>query len=166
MHMMRKSGPLDGKTAVLVLLSSMQSSVSEWLQVPAALEPYPMPCRVWRKQVHEVARHARAAAWPAYSSLTLRIAEPLEPAFRSNDLPRWAVDLLFCWSRASVRYLGQGPAVEHATELVGLLSMPQLPDHYGAQERAFLLRDLIEDHESDARRSAQQVPRPCSAGTS
>jgi hypothetical protein len=168
MRMMRKSGPLDGKTEAIALLSSMQSCLSEWLALPPALEQNPMPCRLWRAQLYAVAGHARSAGLHAHSSLSLRIGEQLEPSFRSHDLPRWAVELLLHWSRASLRYLRHTAELRHAAELVGLLSMSRSPDYYGVEERACLLRNLIDDQESDAQRSARKAAEPASrpAGTS
>jgi hypothetical protein len=160
MRTVRKSAPLDGKTEAIAALSRMQSSFSEWLAMPTALEQHPMPCRLWRAQLYVVAGHARSAGLHAHSSLSLRIGEQLEPWFRSNDLPRWAVDLLLRWSHASLRYLRRTAEFRHAAELVDLLSMSRSPDYYGAAERACLLRNLIEDHESDARRSARQAATP------
>jgi hypothetical protein len=160
MRLMRKSAPLDGKTEALALLSSMQSSLSGWLARPPALEQYPVPCRLWRAQLYAVAGCVRLAGLHAHSSLSLRIGEQLEPSFRSNDLPRWAVELLLHWSRASLRYLRHTAELSHAAELVGLLSMSCSPDYYGAEERACLLRNLIDDQESDAQRSARQPVKP------
>jgi len=167
MRMMRKSAPPEGRTEAIEPLLSMQSSLSEWLAMPPALEHYPVSCRVWRGQLYEVAGRARSAGLHAYSSLSLRIGEQLEPPFRSNDLPRWAVELLWRWSHASLRYLRHTAEFRHAAELVDLLCMSRSPYCYGAEERACLLRNLIEDHESDAQRSAQQAAAPGSrsAGT-
>jgi hypothetical protein len=119
-----------------------------------------MPCRLWRAQLYVVARHARSAGLHAHSSLSIRIGEQLEPWFRSHELPRWAVGLLLHWSRASLRYLGQATEPGHAAELAGLLTMPRSPDCYGAEERACLLRNLIDDQESEARRSAREAGEP------
>jgi hypothetical protein len=160
MRMMKKSGSRDGKTEAIALLSSMQSSLSEWIAAPPALEQYPVPCRLWRAQLYAVASHARSAGLHAHSSLSLRIGEQLEPSFRSNDLPRWAVELLLHWSRASLRYLRHAAEPRHAAELVGLLSMSRSPDYYGAEERACLLRNLIDDQESDAERTARKALEP------
>lgn len=163
MRMMSKEGVTDA----IALLSSMQSSLSEWLAMPPALEHYPVSCPVWRAQLHEVARRARSAGLHAYSSLTLRIGEQIEPSFRSNNLPRRAVKLLLSWSNASLRYLRHAAEFRHAAELVGLLRMSHSPDCYGVEERTCLLRNLIEDHESVAQCSAQQAAKPgsCSTGT-
>ena len=91
--MMRKGGALlEGTTEAIALLSSMRSSLSEWLAMPPALEQYPLLCRVWRGQLYEAARRARSAGLHAYSSLSLRIGEQIEPSLRSSDLPRWAVE--------------------------------------------------------------------------
>jgi hypothetical protein len=166
MRMMTKGGPAEGKTDALALLSRMQSSLSEWLAMPPALEQYPVSCRVWRAQLYEVACHARSAGLHAYSSLSLRIGEQLEPSFRSNDMPRCAVQLLLHWSHASLRYLRHTADFRSATELVGLLRMSCSPNYYGAEERACLLRNLIEDHERDAQRCARSEPSSRSAGTS
>ena len=165
--MMRKGAPPEGTTEAIALLSSMQSSLSEWFAMPPALEQYPVSCRVWRAQLYEVVRRARSAGLHAYSSLSLRIAEQLEPSFRSHDLPRWAVELLWSWCQASLRYLQHTTEFRHAAELVDLLRTSPSPDCYGAEERACLLRYLIEDPGSDAQCSAQQAaaPRSCSAGT-
>jgi hypothetical protein len=167
MRMMRKSGPPDGKAEAIALLSSMQSSLSEWLAMPPALEHYPVPYRLWRAQLYVVVGRSRSAGLHAHSSLSLRIGEQLEPSFRSNDLPRWAVELLLRWSDASLRYLRHTTEFRHAAELVSLLSMSRSPDYYGAEERACLLRNLIEEHESDAQRSARQAAAPgsCSGRT-
>jgi len=167
MRMMSKSGPLDGKTEAIALLTSMQSSLSEWLVMPPTLEHYPVPCRLWREQLHVVAGRSRSAGLHAHSSLSLRIGEQLEPLFRSNDLPRWAVELLLRWSQVSLRYLRHTADFRHAAELVGLLSMSRSLDYYGAEERACLLRNLIDDHQSDAQHSARQTAAPGSrcAGT-
>jgi hypothetical protein len=165
MRMMSKSAPLHGKTEAIALLSSMQSSLSEWLAMPPALEQYPMPCRLWRAQLHEVACHARSAGLHAYSSLSLRIGEQLEPSFRSNDMPRCAVQLLLYWSHASLRYLRHTADFRSATELVGLLRMSCSPNYYGAEERACLLRNLIEDHESDGQLGARSERSSRWAGT-
>lgn len=166
--MMRMSAPPEGKTEAIALLSWMQSSLSEWLSMPPALEQYPVSCPVWRAQLYEAACRARSAGLHAYSSLSLRIGKQLEPSFRSNDLPRWAVELLLRWSHASLRYLRHTAEFRSAAELVGLLSMSRSPDYYGAEERACLLRNLIQDHESDSQRCARQAvePRSRSAGTS
>jgi hypothetical protein len=160
MRMMRKSAPPDGKTEAIAVRSSMQSSLSEWLAMPPALEQHPVSCRLWRAQLYVVAGRARSAGLHAHSSLSLRIGEQLEPSFRSNDLPRWAVELVLNWSRASLRYLRHTTELRHAAELVGLLSMSRSPDYYGAEERACLLRNLIDDQESDAQRSARQATEP------
>ena len=168
MRMMRKRAPLDGKTEAIALLSSMQSSLSECLATSPTLEQYPMPCRLWRAQLYAVAGHARSAGLHAHSSLSLRIGEQLEPSFQSHDLPRWAVELLLHWSRASLGYLRHITELRHSAELASLLSLSRSPDYYGAEERACLLRNLIDDRESDAQRSARQAGKPGSrpAGTS
>jgi hypothetical protein len=46
--------------------------------------------------------------------------------------------------------------------------MSRSPDYYGVEERACLLRNLIDDQESDAQRSARKAAEPASrpAGTS
>jgi hypothetical protein len=160
MCMIRKSALLDGKAEAIVLLSSMQSSLSEWLDVPTALEQYLMPCRLWRAQLYVVAGHARSAGLHAHSSLSLRIGEQLEPLFRSHDLPRWGVELLLHWSRASMRYLRHTAEFRHAAELVDLLNMSRSPDYYDPEERAYLLRNLIDDQQSHAQRSARQAAEP------
>lgn len=165
MRMIRESAPPDGKTEAIARLSSMQSSLSEWLAMPPALEQCPVSCRAWRSQLYEVARHTRSAGLHAYSSLSLRIGEQLEPLFRSDDLARWAVELLLRWSRSSLHYLRDTAELRHAAELVGLLSMPHLPDYYGAEERACLLRNLIDDQEGDTQRSARQAAKPGSPAT-
>jgi hypothetical protein len=166
MRLMTKGAPTEGKTDAIALLSAMQSSLSEWLAMPPALEQYPVSCRVWGAQLYEVACHARSAGLHAYSSLSLRIGEQLEPSFRSNDMPRYAVELLLRWSHASLRYLRHTAEFRSAAELVGLLSMSRSPNYYGAEERACLLRNLIEDHESDAQRCARPEPRSRSGGKS
>jgi len=164
MRMMTKCGPADGRADAIALLSRMQSSLSEWLAMPPALEPYPVSCRAWRSQLYEVACHARSAGLHAYSSLSVRIGEQLEPSFRSGDTPRSAVQLLLHWSHASLGYLRQNAAFKSAAELVDLLDM-SYANHYGAEERACLLRNLIEDHESGAHRCAQSEPSLRCAGT-
>jgi hypothetical protein len=166
MRLMTKGAPTEGKTDAIALLSAMQSSLSEWLAMPPALEQYPVSCRVWGAQLYEVACHARSAGLHAYSSLSLRIGEQLEPSFRSNDMPRYAVELLLRWSHASLRYLRHTAEFRSAAELVGLLSMSRSPNYYGAEERACLLRNLIEDHESDAQLCARPEPRSRSGGKS
>jgi hypothetical protein len=160
MRMTRRGAPPEGKIDAIALLLGMQSSLSEWLAIPPAHEQYPATSRGWRAQLYEVACRARSAGLHAYASLSLRIGEQLEPSFRSNDLPRWAVELLFRWSHASLRYLRDTAEFGSAAELVGLLSMSRAPDYYGAEERACLLRNLIEDHEKDARRCARQAAKP------
>jgi len=163
MRMMTKSDPAEGKADAIALLSRMQSSLSEWLAMPPALEQYAACCRVWRAQFYEVACHARSAGLHAYSSLSLRIGEQLEPSFRSNDMPRCAVQLLLHWSHASLRYLRHTADFRSAAELVGLLDM-LYANYYGAEERACLLRNLIEDHESDAERCVRSERSSRSAG--
>ena len=158
MHMMTKGTPTEGKTDSIALLSWMQLSLSEWLAMPPALEQYPVSCPVWRAQLYEVARRARSAGLHAYSSLSLRIGEQLEPSFRSNDMPRFAVELLLRWSHASLHYLRHTAESTSAAELVGLLSMSRSPNCYGAEERACLLRNLIEDHERDPLLGARPEP--------
>jgi hypothetical protein len=165
MRMMTNGGPAEGKTDALALLSRMQSSLSEWLAMPPALEQYPVSCRVWRAQLYEVACHARSAGLHGYSSLSLRIGEQLEPLFRSDDMTRCAVQLLLRWSQASLRYLRHTADFRSAAELVGLLCM-SCSNYYGTEERACLLRNLIEDNASDAQLCARPEPSLRSAGTS
>jgi hypothetical protein len=160
MLMTRQYVPLDDKTEAIALLSSMQSSLSEWRAMPPALEQSRMPCRLWRAQLYVVARHARSAGLHAHSSLSIRIGEQLEPWFRSHELPGWAVELLLHWSRASLRYLGQTTEPGHAAELAGLLDMSRSPECYGAEERASLLRNLIDDQESEAQLSPREAGGP------
>jgi len=164
MRLMTKGDPAEGKADAIALLSRMQLSLSEWLAMPHALEQYPGCCRSWRAQLHEVACHARSAGLHAYSSLSARIGEQLEPSFRSNDMPRSAIQLLLLWSRASLRFLRPGADFGSAAELVGLLDM-LYANYYGAEERASLLRYLIEDHESDGQLGARSEPSLRSAGT-
>lgn len=167
MRMMNNSAPPEGRTEAIALLSSMKSSMSEWLTKPPAIDPCPASYRVRRAQLYEVVRVARSAGLHAYSSLSLRIGEQLEPSFQSNDLPRWAVERLLNWSQASLRYLRHAAEFRNAAELVCLLQMTPSPDCYGAEERACLLRYLIEDRGSDARCAAQQAVEPasCCGGT-
>jgi len=82
-------------------------------------------------------------------------------------LPRWAVELLCRWSRSSLGYLQLAEERNYAAELVGLLSLPHSPGYYGAEERARLLHDLIDDRKGLTHRSAAQEPPPRlrSAGT-
>ncbi len=164
MRMMTKGGPAGGKAEAIALLSRMQSNLAEWLAMPPALEPHSGSCRAWRAQLYEVACHARSAGLHAYSSLSVRIGEQLEPSFRSDDTPRSAVQLLLRWSHASLRYLRQNSDFSSAAELVDLLGM-SYTNHYGAEERACLLGNLIEDYESGAHRCAQSEPSLRSAGT-
>jgi len=159
MRMTRKSARPEGKIEAIALLLGLQTGLSERLAMPLAHEPYRTSSRVWRAQLYEVARRARSAGLDAYASLSLRIGEQLEPSFRSNDLPRWAVELLLRWSHASLRYLRHTTEFKSAAELVGLLSMARSPDYYGAEERAGLLRNLIEDHENVARRYARHAAK-------
>lgn len=165
MRMMRQYAPSDAKTEAISVLSSMQSSLSQWLAAPPSLEHHPVSCQEWRAQLYEVARQVRSAGLHAHSSLSLRIGEQLEPEFRSNELPHWAVELLLCWSSASLRYLRDTAESGHAAQLVALLSMSHFPDHYGAKERTCLLQNLIDDRERDARRSARQTAEPGSPAT-
>jgi hypothetical protein len=159
MRMTRKSAPPEGKIEAIELLLGLQTSSSEWLATRPAHEQYPASGRVWRAQLYAVARSTRSAGLDAFSSLTLRIGEQLEPSFRSNDLPQWAVELLFRWSHASLHYLLHPVDFRSAGELVGLLSMSRSPDCYGAEERAYLLRNLIEEHVKDARCCAGQAAK-------
>lgn len=164
MRMMTKCCPAEGKADSIALLSRMQSSLTQWLAMPPALVPYPVSCRAWCAQLHEVACHARSAGLHAYSSLSVRIGEQLEPSFRSDDTPRSAVQLLLRWLQASLRYLRQSADFRNAAELVGVLGM-SYANHYGAEERACLLGNLIEDYESSAHRCTQSKPSLGSAGT-
>lgn len=168
MRMMRKGASPDAKPEAIAILSSMQSCLSGWLAMPPTLEKCPVECRLWRAQLYAVAGCSRSAGLHAHSLLSLRIGEQLEPSFRSNDLPRWAVALMLHWTRASLRYLRHTSELRHAAELVGLLSMSRSPDYYGAEERSCLLRNLIDDKESDAQRSVRHAVRLGSrpAGTS
>ena len=164
MRMMTKGGPAKWKADAIALLSQMQLSLSECLAMPHAREQYPVSCRAWRALLHEVTCHARSAGLVAYSSLSARIGEQLEPSFQSNDMPRSAVQLVLLWSRASLRYFRQSSDFKSAAELVGLLRISHA-NYYGAEERAFLLRSLIEDHESDGQIGARSEPSSRSAGT-
>ena len=161
MRMTTKVDPADGEANAIARLSRMRSSLSEWLAMPPALEQCPASCWVWRAQLYEVACHARLAGLHAYSSLSLRIGEQLEPSFRSNDMPRCAVKLLLHWSHASLRYLRHASDFGSSAELVSLLDMAYA-NYYGAEERAFLLRNLIEDH---GQRCTRSEPSLRSAGT-
>ena len=161
--MMTNGAQAAGNADAIALLWRMQLSLSEWLATPHALEQCPAS-RLWRALLHEVARHARSVGLHAYSSLSVRIGEQLEPSFRSNDMPRSAIQLLLLWSRASLRYLRQGADFGSAAELVGLLGM-LYANYCGAEERAFLLRNLIEDHESDGPPGARLERSSRSAGT-
>jgi hypothetical protein len=160
MRVTRKSAPPEGKIEAIALLSGMQTTLSEWLAMPPAQEHNPASSRVWRIQLHAVARRARSAGLHAYSSVSLRIGEQLEPSFRSNDLPRWAVELLLRWSDASLHYLRHTAAFKSAAELVGLLSTSRSLPYCSADERAYLMRYLMEDLETVGRRCAQQASTP------
>ena len=147
----------------IALLSQMQSILSEWLAMPRALEQCPIRCRTWRAQLYEVAGHARAAGLHAYSSLSVRIGERLEPSFRSEDIPRSQIQLLLRWAQASLGYLRQGADCNSAVELVALLDVSQ-ESRQGAEERAFLLRGLIEDHEREGQLGTRSEPDLRSVG--
>lgn len=163
MRMMTKSSPSAGKAHAIALLSRMQLSLSEWLAMHHAPEQYAMSCPAWRALLHEVAGHARSAGLHAYSSLSVRIGEQLEPSFRSNDMPRSAIQLLLLWSRASLRYFRQSADFRSAAELVGLLRISHA-NYYDAEERAFLLRSLLEDRESDGQLGGRSEASSRSAG--
>jgi hypothetical protein len=156
MLVMQGSGRLTCE--IEALLSAIQSRTSAWLAAPPTVDPSIEECRLWRARLHRIAISARSSGLLAYSSLSLRIAEQLEPLFRSDSLPRWAVELLCLWSRASLGYLQPGVELRHADALVGLLRMPRSPGCYGAQERARLMRDLIEDREQLTQRSQAEEP--------
>ena len=145
-----------------------------------AIELERMPCHLSHSRAisHAVPTMARATVcggWPRQIGrpACAFVIEPAdwrtaEPSFQSHDLPRWAVELLLHWSRASLGYLRHITELRHSAELASLLSLSRSPDYYGAEERACLLRNLIDDRESDAQRSARQAGKPGSrpAGTS
>ena len=163
MRTMTKSGPPEGKASATALLARMHSSLSEWLAMPPGLEQCAAPCRAWRAQLHEVACQARSAGLYGFSSLSVRIGEQLEPSFQSNDLPRSEIRLLWRWSHASLQYLRDDADLKSAVGLVGLLRL-SYANYYGAKERALLLRNLIEDLESDGMRGARSESSSCYAG--
>lgn len=73
-----------------------------------------------------------------------------------------AVDQLSRWLRASLRYLPGATKFTHAAELVGLLNTSRSPACYRAEQRACLLRTLLDDQARDPQRCA---PRAVEVGS-
>jgi hypothetical protein len=160
MRLMRENARPAGKTEAIVVLSRMQSSLRAWLLHSPASEPSTVSYPLWRAQLYEVACCTRSAGLHAHASLSLRIGERLEPSFRSNDLPRSAVELLLCWCRYSLHYVRDTHDFRNAHELVGLLSLSHSLKLHCAKERAYLLCNLLADHEIADPRCARKSSEP------
>jgi hypothetical protein len=134
------------------LLTSVHTHIGWWIEMaPPLSESGLEESQVWRDRLQVVAKAARSVGLLAYASLCLRVAEQLEPAFRGNRLPRSAMQLLWQWSRCSLRYLDLAANGDHSIELVAVLDLTPLAGLFGEHERAMLVSGLIEDRTRLAR---------------
>ena len=105
-----------------------------------------------RVKLRTIARLARAVGLNSYSSLTLRIAEHLEPSLQMGFLLPRDMSILTSWAEASDGYLNASDNHRHAKELVDLLG-ERFTRQSGCAERRYLLRGLLQESGGETRRS-------------
>lgn len=95
---------------------------------------------LWSLQ--RLARAARVAGLPTYSSVVLRVGEQLQPAVRCGELSAAQGAFLRRWARLSLRYLQAHEDFRHAAALIDMLAIEPVSE-FSAQERVELLRGLL-----------------------
>jgi len=107
-------------------------------------EPNVEECQKLRAQLRQLAAAARTAGLLTYSSLSLRVAEELQPHVCCGSIPDTVAKLLLLWPKVSLRYLRGPEHINRAEELIKLLDAAMGSRRFGRIERELLIRGLTE----------------------